>query len=154
MKRALPLVLAALVACAGSDDAGDSNGSGSGPDNALEGDFPETCGEVSSTSGLNSFSYEVDDLDGCNDIQVFGFDFDWPNGPTIGTEYALTEGKVEVRVTSNDGQDEEEYEGEGRGYIYAPGADPEGMEAGTIEIRVLLAEAAGAVTITAAEAGW
>jgi hypothetical protein len=154
MRTLTILLLIGLLTSACTTEGGDTP-EGEAPDNALEGEFPPECGSADSSSDLNDFAYHVDDLAGCNDIQVFSFEFDFEDGPALEIDHALTSGRVEVRLTNDDGEEiEEEYEGEGGDWIYAPGADDSGMPAGAIEVRLLFAEATGSLDISTTLAEW
>ncbi len=122
---------------------------------AEEGTFPPECGVANAASDADSFAYAVADLDGCNDIQSFSFDFTWSHGPVFAVSSALSSGSVEVRITPEGGEPTEatvDAENPNAVFadIYTDCAELEaGVGPGTVTVRLLLSDAAGSLDVAA-----
>jgi hypothetical protein len=144
-----------LIACGeGANGLGGDNV----PDNALEGEFPPECGTAVSSSSLNLFEYEVLDLGAggevCNDLQSFELEFDWPQGPVFLATASLESGSIEVRLTPDGGDPIEtvlDLDNSTDELIPYTDCDAltQGLEPGTVTIRLMFDEAVGSFELLA-----
>lgn len=148
---ALPFL--SLIALSGCEVPGGLASAGTAPAIADEGEFPPECGTANATSDTDAFAYSVADLDGCNDIQSFTFNFTWDHGPVFAIAGALAAGSVEVRITPEGGDPVEatidaEHPDDVLSEIYTDCDDLEaGVGPGTVAVRLLLSEAEGTLNV-------